>query len=868
MGFFDQLFKTANDPTGRVDPDTNTMWTLPWSWVSEDGVYYGNDGTAWLYVVLPTFPMTWEDPPEQVQFATQLHQMLVDLAATGTGGGGAMQQMIGVDREVHLVAIRWERDARAPEGTPDGLLDYMDRTFRNDEFGGRMTVPHKTVFVGIKLFRGTQTSLQQLDRQQDGVAGFVRQLQETWAKPLGESAADVKAFAPDAEQMRKVVFGGGYGARLPTPEERDQLEYWANMGRYGDSFNLESPTQVKVDGHTSWEFSAVMNFAEHQQQAPFYRWIEGAMNLAQGPDAVSVRGQLTPPEKIRTQARRTQRQMLAQIEEDQASGDLERAEFAEARQVAQEFENYIRNLDEPMITHTSMLMARKVGGPGREPYQDRMRRSFGIRIKPLYQRQLEAWAEFMPTSANRLNPFLKDVSVSMISQSGVQAHSVLGDPAGVYVGLADPDLTLTFLDPFRGSQKGKTPLTAVVGEPGAGKTWLMQMMARQANLAGIPVVYINPKGYPRETSSLEPTADLAGGRTIRLSDLTQQPGMLDPFGFADPADAARIAFQFISSVLTFDNDEHKQLDLLNGLQDAADDGVRCVGQALDYVADDDLVSLIRKQLRDPRFALICSPTPVDRGAVQDAFTLIEFDQPLEIPSPRKDPGKYEREEKLAVATMRLTTRAALYLLANRGRGGMLLVDEAWQLLGVPETEEDIERMGRLGRSQRIMTVLGTQKISDLLDKGLEQYISRTFVMAMEDRDEGTAALTLGGFEVTDSRLNLLPNLRYDDGEETGVERWARALHSDLNGRKGMVWIGPTPAQEAAAFTTTPDERIAQQEAADADVGPEGDLSGLLSDEGGEIGRPPAGEGGRSVFETTRTGSAPVDGGPADGRANT
>lgn len=72
-------------------------------------------------------------------------------------------------------------------------------------------------------------------------------------------------------------------------------------------------------------------------------------------------------------------------------------------------------------------------------------------------------------------------------------------------------------------------------------------------------------------------------------------------------------------------------------------------------------------------------------------------------------------------------------MALTGRGGVIHLDEAWVFLGAGKAE--VERLGRLARSQGVLPILYTQRVSDALKAELTGYISRSFILPIEDRIE-------------------------------------------------------------------------------------------------------------------------------------
>ena len=152
-----------------------------------------------------------------------------------------------------------------------------------------------------------------------------------------------------------------------------------------------------------------------------------------------------------------------------------------------------------------------------------------------------------------------------------------GTTRGIFVGLAVPDLSLAWLDPF-GASKTHMPATmAVLGDSGSGKTFTLQSLATQGSLLDIPTAMINPK----PADSLDGFCSAVGGTTVTIATGGDTPGLLDPFRFApDRKAAAEIAAAHISAVLS-DAISHQDRVLLEAaFRRAANEGARCVGDCL------------------------------------------------------------------------------------------------------------------------------------------------------------------------------------------------------------------------------------------------------------------------------------------------
>jgi hypothetical protein len=137
---------------------------------------------------------------------------------------------------------------------------------------------------------------------------------------------------------------------------------------------------------------------------------------------------------------------------------------------------------------------------------------------------------------------------------------------------------------------------------------------------------------------------------------------------------------------------------------------------------------------------------------------------------------------------------------------------------------EVDRLGRLARSQQVLPILLTQKTTDALNAGLAGYISRGFIMSITDREEAIAALQLFRLEPTEERLARItapgtvgavgagvsgsPNwgsFRALRDPETGrVVRGAIGFYVDLSGRAVPVEVS-LPSEFLAMASTNPED---------------------------------------------------------------
>lgn len=799
MSLLDQLksipkvlnLRSAGGRAGTASAESSTFWTTPWAWRDEDGLYIGWNKEAWLYWQLPINPLLWEDPGQRLEVGSSLVQLLSELGDMNVDNSMGLS-ILSNARQVHVVSVSWEEPGRpAPDSSGD-LADFQAACLD-------FLIPQKALFVGVRLRSDTTLSVVKYK----GWRGLLEQAKDLGTRTLGEEVPKREIFDADRTKIERIF--RRHGAFPPTQSSAAQLESWYNDGRSPDALIQVADESLYVSDVEQLEFSAVMRFREKTMVAPFSQWVLDATTHPSGPKVVSIRGELQAPSIARNRARTAQRRIRAQMEEEMATGDIERMEDTVAFQQAQQTEEFITTGQAPLFASCSIIMARSLDDVAEENYMDDLRQRYGIELKPLVMRQLEALDETLPCSARRVNPFLQDVSLEMIAYCGLQGWSNIGDKSGAFIGLSDPDYTPVWLDFFGAPSLNEPPAMGIFGEPGSGKTYLCQLIATQAALAGHQVIFINPKGF----STLSPFAELVGGSVVKMSELEEsRSGYFDPFRFADPEMAAEIATSFILQVLGNTGvagmgfTAEQELRLGSGLKNGARAGALCVLDALQYVEDADVRRMVVEQISSSAmFSIGISDTPAPRYQGSRGLTLIEFDRKLDFPEKGKSPTTYSRSERISLAAVRLVTRASMEILVGSG-GGVMVVDEAWTFLSSSEGLAALQQIGREGRSLNLLPVFATQRVDDLLRDGvdMEGYMSRVMVMKLTDEREARAALKLCGLEQTEDRVRWLRAA----GPKNG--RPAMGLHRDLHKRHAAVHVGPVPPAAHQAFTTNPAER--------------------------------------------------------------
>lgn len=768
---------------GSVDPKTGALWTTPWVARTEDGIYIGLNDEVWLYSVLPSVPFRWEDPQTQLAIGGPLHEVLMDIGATSRRPIGGLP-MTGDFRDIHLVAIQWEERPVPPQGATDRHAAFLQETFTF--LSGR-----KVCFLGVKLRKGGSKAA-------EGADSIVKYLLRMAKQAMKSGYPDLADYRRDRERMQAVM--GRNGCRRPTLGEQHMLESWYNMGKGADALLVAEPSGRRLTC-AAWpqgiEMGAVVEFERIMLNAPQDAWAADAFSHNDGAVVVSVRGELVPSDVARNKFRSAQRKVKAAWEEEQKTGDLERKEHGDTFSMGQAIENYFADGSEPLIGSASIIMAREATD-SEDTYQDMLRSRYGIIAKTMEMRQIDALDETLPCSNRRhgnIRPTGQEISVPMVAYSGISSFSQMGDETGLFLGLTLPDYSPVWVDPEASATRDEPPGMAIVGEPGSGKTFAGLTLAYQAVLQGHTCIFINPKSGPQ--ASLADFARNIDGQVISLRDLEGMgAGALDPFRYCSDANiAAEILTQHILSSLV-ELSERQRVELQAGIQEGARLGARCASDALKHVADHETLDLIEKMTRGSTlFALAMGRTA--QGALgigkRGQFTLIEFDRPLALPTSLGKMKDYDPAQREAVATMRLITRASYEIMLSN-RGGVLLVDEAWQILGSSEGVAAITQMGREGRSQAILPILLTQKIDDVVREGvdLETFISRVLVLRTKDPKEAKTGLDLVGLAPTRDRLQWLARAGALKPTADSPGRPAMGFYRDMANKHCAILIGPVP----------------------------------------------------------------------------
>lgn len=144
-----------------------------------------------------------------------------------------------------------------------------------------------------------------------------------------------------------------------------------------------------------------------------------------------------------------------------------------------------------------------------------------------------------------------------------------------------------------------------------------------------------------------------------------------------------------------------------------------------------------------------------------------------------------------MATLKLVATYAMRLASDPTRHAIVLLDEAWMLLGSQDGRRLVDRLARLGRSQNVTLILATQRLGDVGE--VEELVGTRMIFKIETPPEAKRALALLGLDEDDEAL--VQRLReYEKG---------LCLMRDINDRVAEVQIDLVYDDLLEALDTSP-----------------------------------------------------------------
>ncbi len=791
--------------------------------------------SVWLYRAVPLGPIkdaaSPEDAIDMMQPINVIASRLAELAPVVLNRRNASK---GGYRQFHALLVNVPKFF---DPGPDNPL----RPFLMANFGNQ-SVDYRLLLFGVKL----KSSAKHEDAHWRDVMDSVVYSLRYGTVPMEDYDDDYRAvdqamnaagFTIPSDLDFKVAnawWSTSSNPEVPLLVHPDHLHVFPSIdrarvaGKYLDTDCNEWP---EIDSAYKLSFGTVAGFDLPVTEAsdPSLLWANEL--LMRQAVVISMRGNVEPPAITRYELRRKRGQFIGDIEDQMAANKLDRDEQTDllGRLEAAEAD-YATRQGYPVFQATSIT----VGFVG-DVNTDELSR-IGVTVFPMQNRQEKALLDTMICSSVRANPYKHDLPSSFLAASGISSLSIVGDEKGAMVGFTEQDKQTAYISPTAAADQDQLPLVLTVGQTGSGKSLLMLWLAAQfaqistrthsGHSIKTPVVIIDPK--PMSDHSAIVSA--YGGTIYSLDSILESDGPLDPLRFSsDPAASLNTASLILLTVNPWGSHAlDMETPLAHALAYGVKQGATCIGDALrtalrDKQASPDLVDpVIRLAESSPMFHA-CVGLDSNRQAlsVSEGITLIKVgNTALNLPDPSQPKSEYNQPQRIAMSLIQMMVFGSANAVARRN--GVVMLDEAWTFLGAGR--DQIESLGRLARSQGVLPMLFTQKVTDAVNAGLTGFISRGFIMPIRDREEAVAACELFKLDPTPERIARITandTLNASSSSITGAPNWDSmralrdprtgqvlrgtiALYYDLAGRAVPVEVA-LPADFLRLASTRPDD---------------------------------------------------------------
>lgn len=754
---------TVTSNHNALGDDVTPDWTTQKKMSYPDGTIIGISNQVWLYKRVPLGPVdTAATTSDALGIGESIQNALVELESITRIPVARRSVAKGRYREYHMLLVNIPK-----RFVPGEEQDASMRTMLGQMWPNRRTMQRVLLF-GVRLNpsikgRNWQATIDNFSASLSLSDNGVNMAEYTTDRAHIDDRLTRAGFVtPTAEEMRTADswWNEGRNPDVPYLVHADHLHMFTKPSAMNEAARLERDEVECSDRswrtlphHHTLSMVAFESFNFEFKQAGSRQATFVSELLRQGAMAVSFRGTVEPTIITRSQLRAGRRRFVEDITEAGKANNINRAEVDEKLDALTAMEGaYAKAGGQVPTSHRTSIVA-AINGFNQTSGEYGLSNLFSSKFSSMVERQEKALAEMMIGSKFRANPLLHDLPSTALAYTGAPSLAIVGDRSGALLGMTEYDNQPAYLSPTAASTADGLPIMLVAGATGSGKTQVLLFIAYQFDELGSPQVIIDPK----------PTSDHAlmvkarGGQVTRLDSLIESDGVLDPLRFAQDRQAG---MDTASQMLMFidpwggSNPRLWETKLMVALKYGVEKGATCIGQALQMAHEEGVapIEMIEPVLNlrntSGLFSAICGLDPHTEGlSVSDGITLIMAGSTnLQLPQPGHDPDGLQ--QRLAVSIVRMMVfGSAMALTARRG---VLHFDEAW--VAMIGGAAEIERLGRLARSQDVFPILYTQRVSDAVDNGLTGYISRGLVLAIKDPDEARAACELFQMEPTPERL--------------------------------------------------------------------------------------------------------------------
>lgn len=476
--------------------------------------------------------------------------------------------------------------------------------------------------------------------------------------------------------------------------------------------------------------------------------------------------------------------------------------------LAHEAHSRLSETGEPWLEGTLSLIC---SAPTLDELEQRVRRVRKGFPHPLYRPhgdQLEIFLAHLPGQRCRVAGFERVFTCqqvgAMVPQATHQAGSESGH--GLYVARSLRGRHPVLIDLREASGTDKSPLIALLGSLGGGKTLTMLELLYLAFVQGARVVDVDPKGDHR----LHQLPELEGhAQAIVLGPDPEHRGALDPLRVAPQNERHEAAASFLGDILP----------AVDGAVISAINGA--VGRVIEEAERQRrpelacctrvIETLEHGQLDQEREAAYHLRQYCESGLAQLGFASVEDHLPqqaseqftyLQIKALKRSHVQTVRSEmtqgqRHSSAVLQLVALYAMRILGEeRDRLKVLGFDEASFMAADAVGQQLLDTLSRWGRSELAVPILSTQLIEDI--DAQDNLVGQYLLFGMRSPREAARGLELLGLDPGDQLMIDKLTKRYRAG---------RALYRDLQGRceEIQVELKEVDPRLFDALRTTPRE---------------------------------------------------------------
>jgi len=327
--------------------------------------------------------------------------------------------------------------------------------------------------------------------------------------------------------------------------------------------------------------------------------------------------------------------------------------------------------------------------------------------------------------------------------------------------------------------------TFMFGPTGAGKSTHLALIAAQLRRYPGMSIFAFDKGM-----SIYPLAKATGGRHFTVAADDDKLAFC-PLQFLETKGDRAWAMEWIDTILALNNVEttpHQRNEIGNAIMSMNASGARTLSEFSVTIQDETIREAIKQYTVDGTMGHLLDAE--EDGLSLSDFTVFEIEELMNL------------GEKYALPTL-------LYLFrriecALKGQPAVIILDEAWLMLGHPAFRAKIREWLKVLRKANCLVLMATQSLSDAANSGIldvivESTATKIFLPNIYARDEDTAALYRRmGLNARQIEIlaTAIPKRQYYYVSENG-----RRLYDLALGPLALAFVGASDKDSIATIKT-------------------------------------------------------------------